>query len=96
MAVDFSFQGLVDVVGWSFFGGDASVAGLVILCAVLFISVAFFAAVKAPVSYALVPAMLVTIVFTSFGILDTTISFVIIILSAVLIAAQAKGLTGGR
>lgn len=96
MSVDFSFQGLVDVAAWSFFGGDSSVAGLVILCVVLFVSVAFFAAVKAPVAYALVPSMLVTIVFTSFGILDTTISFVIIILSAVLIAAQAKGLAGGR
>lgn len=96
MAVDFSFSSIIDVAAWSFFGGDSSIAGLVILCIVLFVSVAFFAAVRAPVTYALVPAMLVTIVFTGMGILDTTISFVIIILSAVLIASQAKGLVGGR
>lgn len=96
MAVDLSLTSLIDVLAWSFFDGNASVAGLVVLCVVLFISVAFFAAVKAPVSYALVPAMLVAIVFTAFGILDTTISFIIIILCAVLIASQAKILAGGR
>ena len=92
MAVDFSFASIVDVIAWTFFNGNGSIAGLCLLAAVLFVSVAFFASIKAPVSYALVPAMLVTITFGALGILDTTISFLIIVLCAVLIATQARGL----
>lgn len=96
MAVSLDFNSLIDVIAWSMFGGDSAIAGMVILVAVLFISVALFAAIKAPVGYALVPAMLVTVIFTAMGILDTTISFIIIILSAVLVGIQAKGIVGGR
>lgn len=96
MALDFSLDGLIDVIAWGFFGGSASLAGLAIMIVVMMGCVALFAAFKAPVSYALVPVMIIAVMFTSIGILDTTISFIIIILCAVLVAAQARDLVGGR
>lgn len=96
MAVDLSLNGIIDIVAWAFFGGSASLAGLAIMLVFMFAAVALLAAFKAPITYALVPVMIIALFFTSMGVLDTTISFLIIILCAVIIASQARNLTGGR
>lgn len=96
MAVDFSLNGIIDIIAWGFFGGSASLAGLAVMLVCMFAAVAVLAAFKAPITYSLVPVMIIAIFFTSMGVLDTTISFLIIILCAVIIASQARNIVGGR
>lgn len=92
----FSFATIVGVIGQGFFDGSSSLAGLAIMAALFFVMVAFLANVRAPVTYALVPMMLLAIMFAALGIVDTTVSFLIIIICAVLVALTARNLVGGR
>lgn len=92
----FSFNTIVGVVAQIFFDGSDNLAGLAIMAVVFFMMVAFLANVRAPITYALVPMIILAILFAGLGIIDTTTSFLIIILSAVIIAANARNLVGGR
>ena len=92
----FSFNTIVGVIGQGFFDGSTSLAGLAIMAVLFFVMVAFLANVRAPVTYALVPMMLLAIMFAALGIVDTTVSFLIIIICAVLVALSARNLVGGR
>ena len=94
MAVDFSFINIVNIISDSIFGGNTTVGGLVIMMVVAFIMMAFLASIKAPMQYALVPMMIMSVIFAALGIMNTTVSFLIIIISAVLIAATARRTIG--
>lgn len=95
MGVDFNFANIVQILSNELFGGNTTVGGLVIMMGVTFIMMAILANIKAPVQYSLAPMMIMAIIFTSMGIMDTTVSFIIIIISAVLIAATARKTIGG-
>lgn len=88
--VDFSFTNIINIFAETIFGGNTTVAGLVIMCGVMFIGMAILANMKAPVQYGLVPAMIMAIIFASIGIMDPTVSFIIIIVSAVMVAMTAR------
>ena len=94
MAVDFSFINIVNIISASIFGGNTTVGGLVIMMVVAFIMMAFLASIKAPMQYALVPMIIMSVIFAALGIMNTTVSFLIIIISAVLIAATARRTIG--
>lgn len=93
--IDFTIQGIIDVVAQSLCGGSTAIAGLLVMMAAFFITTVIFAAIKAPIHYALVPMILLDIVFTAIGVLNTTISFIIIVVCAVLMARQVRELVGG-
>jgi hypothetical protein len=95
MAVDFSIEGIIGVIAQNLCGGSTVIAGLIVMVAAFFVITVIFAAMKAPLQYALVPMMLIDIVFTAMGIINSTISFVIIIMCAVLMARQVRELVGG-
>lgn len=95
MAVDFSFINIVGVISQELFGGNTTVGGLVIMLCVTFIMIAILANIKAPMQYALAPMIIMSIIFAAMGIMDTTVSFIIIIICAVLIASTARRLVGG-
>ena len=95
MAVDFSFLNIITVISQELFGGNTTVGGLVVMMAVTFIMIAFLASVKAPMQYALAPLIIMSIVFAAMGIMNTTVSFIIIIFSAILMAATARRVIGG-
>lgn len=95
MAVDFSIEGIIGVIAQNLCGGSTVIAGLIVMVASFFVITVIFAAMKAPLQYALVPMMLIDIVFTALGIINSTISFVIIIMCAVLMARQVRELVGG-
>lgn len=95
MAVDFTIEGIIAVLAQTFCGGSTVIAGLIVMVAAFFVITVIFAAMKAPLQYALVPMMLIDIVFTAMGIINSTISFVIIIMCAVLMARQVRDLVGG-
>ena len=90
MAVDFSAINIIDVIAQELFGGNTTISGLVIMLAVTFVMMAILANIKAPAHYALVPMIILSIVFAAMGVLNYTVSFIIIIFSAVLIALAAR------
>ena len=95
MAVDFSFNNIVQIISNELFGGNTTIGGLVIMMAAMFIMIAILANLKAPVYFALVPGIILAIIFSTMGIMDMTVSFMIIILSAVILAAAARRTIGG-
>lgn len=96
MAVDFSFINIVNVISQELFGGNTTVGGLVIMMAVSFLMMAVLANMKAPMQYSLAPMVILSIIFAAMGIMDTTVSFIIIIVCAVIIATTARKLVGGN
>lgn len=93
--VDFTLQGIIGILAQTFCGGSMTLAGLLVMLGFFFVAVVILANVRAPITYALVPMMLLDIVFAAIGIVDSTVSFVIVILCAVLVARQARELVGG-
>lgn len=94
MAVDFSFVNIVNVISSELFGGNTTVGGLVIMLAVSFLMMAVLANMKAPIQYSLAPMIIMSIIFAAMGIMNTTVSFLIVIVCAVLIAATARRTIG--
>lgn len=95
MAADFTFQGIIDVVAQTFCGGSVQIAGLLIMLGIFFAMLVIFGAIKAPMQYAVAPMLITDIVFTAMGIVNTTVSFIIIIVCAVLMARQVREIVGG-
>ena len=95
MAVDFTLEGIIQVVAQTFCGGSTVLAGLLVMVAAFFVITVIFAAMRAPLQYALVPMMLLDIVFTAIGVINTTISFIVIVMCSVLMAKQVRDLVGG-
>lgn len=93
MTVDFTVSGVIDVLSQSFFEGNTTLAGLAIMLVLFFIMIVILANVNAPVQYSLVPIMLVAVFFSYIGVLDTTVSFIIIILSVVMLGITARRIT---
>ena len=93
--VDFTIEGIIGIVAQTFCGGSTVIAGLLVMVAAFFVITVIFAAMKAPLQYALVPMILLDIVFTAMGIINTTLSFIIIIVCAVLMAKQIRDLVAG-
>ena len=96
MAVDFSFINIVNIISQELFGGNTTVGGLVIMMAVSFLMMAVLANIKAPMQYSLAPMIILSIIFATMGIMDTTVSFIVIIVCAVIIATTARKLVGGN
>ena len=95
MAVDFSFSNIIYVIS-EFFGGNTTVGGLAVMMAVSLIIMAILANIKAPIQYSLAPMILLSIIFAAMGIMNTTVSFIIIIVCAVILASTARRLVGGN
>lgn len=94
MAVDFTITNIISVIAQTVFDGNTTIAGLAIMLLVAFIMIAILANIKAPVQYSLVPIIILAIIFASMGIMDTTVSFIVIIISAVVVATGARNLVG--
>ena len=95
MAVDFTIQGIIDVVAQTLCGGSTQIAGLLIMMVIFFGMFGIFAVAKAPMQYAVAPMLIVDIVFTALGIVNTTVSFLIIVICAVMMARQVREIVGG-
>lgn len=95
MGVDFSFQGIVDLLAQTVFAGSVEVAGLVVMMTVFLVLVIILANIGASPIYALVPLIILDIIFASLGVLNTTVAFLILILSAIMTAISARSIVGG-
>lgn len=91
MSVEFSIQNMMQVIADTIFGGNMDLAGLSVMVALFFVMMAVFAAIKAPPTYAIVPMMLVDIVFMYLGVMNAVVGIVIIIVCMVLVGRYAAG-----
>ena len=88
--VDFSIQNAVSIIAQAVCGGDMNVAGLLVMVGVFFIALGIMASMKAPVTYAVVPIIPIAIMFGAMGIIDGTLSFLIILITALVVGLEVR------
>lgn len=93
--VDLSIESVIGIIAQNLCGGSTVIAGLLVMMACFFVAAMVMANIGAPITYSLVPMVILDIIFGAIGVLDPTVSFVIVILCAVVMAKQARELVGG-
>lgn len=93
--VDFTFMGIIEVIAQTFCAGSTQIAGLLVMMAIFFVMLAVFAVVRAPMQYAVAPMIIVDIIFAALGIINSTVSFIILIVCAVMMARTVRDIVGG-
>lgn len=85
-----TFNGIVDLIADNFFDGSSTLAGLAILVAAWAVCAVICLNMKAPPAYSVVPMIPIAVFFAAYGILNETITILIVIVSAALVAAEFK------
>lgn len=85
-----SFSGIVDLIATNFFGGSTTLAGLAMLLAAWAICAIICLNLKASPAYTVVPLIPLSIFFTAYGLLNSTVMIVIVLVSAALVASEFK------
>ena len=88
--MEFTFQNMIDLIANNIFAGSTTLAGLAIMLAFWAICAVICLAMKAPPVYTVVPLIPISIFFTAYGLLNETITMIIILVSSVIIAAEFK------
>ena len=96
MAVEFSFQNVIGMLGQVLFGGSTEIAGLAVMLVVFFIALLIMSRAGAPVEYSMVPMIPLAIFFGYLGIFSTELSFIIIIITAVIVGVKVARMTTGE
>lgn len=82
------FTDIIDIIGQSFFGGNITIAGIVVLCVILAVVMAFSKSVFAT----LLIAIPVTLIFTSMSLLPVDITVILILVCVLGLAYTARGI----
>lgn len=88
--MDFTFQNIIDLLANNMFGGSSTLAGLALMLAIWAVCSIICLSMKAPPVYTVVPLIPISIFFTAYGILNQTITIIIVLVSAVLVGAEFK------
>ena len=88
--MEFTFSNIIDLIATNIFAGSSTLAGLAIMLALWAVFAVIFLAMKAPPAYTVVPLIPISIFFTAYGILNETITIIIVLVSSVLVAAEFK------
>lgn len=88
--MDFTFQNIIDLLANNMFGGSSTLAGLALMLAIWAVCSIICLAMRAPPVYTIVPLIPISIFFTAYGILNQTITIIIVLVSAVLVGAEFK------
>lgn len=88
--MELTFTNVIDLVATHVFGGSTTLAGLAILLVAWAICAVICLSMRAPPVYTVVPLIPLTIFFGAYGLLNTTIMVVIILVSSALVAAEFK------
>lgn len=88
--MDFTFQNIIDLVANDIFAGSTTLAGLALMLALWAVCAIICLGMRAPPVYTVVPLIPIAIFFTAYGILNSTITVVIVLVSSVLVAAEFK------
>lgn len=81
------FTDIVDILAQSFFGGDVTIAGIVVLCTIL----ALVMAISKSAFATLVIAVPVTLIFTSLSLLPVDVTIIMILVCVLGLAYTARG-----
>lgn len=88
--MDPTFNNIITVIADLMFNGSTTLAGLALLIAAWVICAVVCYNMKAPPTYTVVPMIPLCVFFTAYGIMDETISIIIILVSSVLVASEFK------
>ena len=88
--MEFTFQNLVDLIANNVFGGSSVLAGLALMLAMWAVFAVICLAMRAPPVYTVVPLIPISIFFTAYGLINETITIIIVLVSSVLVAAEFK------
>lgn len=88
--MEFTFNNIIDLVANNIFAGSTTLAGLAIMLAIWAICAVICLAMKAPPVYTVVPLIPISIFFTAYGLLNTTVMIIIVLVSSVVVAAEFK------
>ena len=88
--MDVTFNNIVDILASTLFGGSTTLAGLAMLIAAWGICAVICMNMKASPAYSIAPMIPLAIFFSAYGLLNETIMIIIVLVSAVLVAAEFK------
>ena len=88
--MELTFNNIVDLIANNVVGGSTTLAGLAILLALWAICAVICLNMKASPAYTVVPLIPISIFFTAYGLLNSTIMIIIVLVSAALVAAEFK------
>ena len=88
--MDLSFNSIVSFVSQYFFSGSSTLAGLAMLLGLWLVAVVVCINFRASPAYSVVPMIPGCIFFSAYGILNESVSLLIMIVSAVFIAVEFK------
>ena len=88
--MELTFNNIVDLIANNVFGGSTTLAGLAILLALWAICAVICLNMKASPAYTVVPLIPISIFFTAYGLLNSTVMIVIVLVSSALVAAEFK------
>lgn len=88
--MDLTFASILDWLANSFFGGSTTLAGLGVLVAAWAVAAVICLNFRASPAYSVVPMIPICIFLTGYGVLNETVSVMIIIVSSVLVASEFK------
>lgn len=88
--MDPTFSNIISLFADLVFGGSVTLAGLAILLGMWAICAVICFNMKAPPTYTVVPMIPLAVFFTAYGVLDETITIIIVLVSSVLVASEFK------
>lgn len=88
--MNLTFSQIIDMIATNFFGGSTTLAGLALMVAAWAICAVIIINLKAPPAYSVVPMIPIAIFFSAYGILNETVTILIVIVSAALVAAEFR------
>lgn len=88
--MEITFNNIIDLIANNVFGGSATLAGLAIMLALWAICAVICLNMKASPAYTVVPLIPISIFFTAYGLLNSTVMIVIVLVSSVIVAAEFK------
>ena len=88
--MEFTFNNIIDLIAVNIFGGSTTLAGLALMLAIWAVCAVICVAMKASPVYTVVPLIPISIFFTAYGLLNSTIMIVIVLVSSVVVATEFK------
>ena len=88
--MDLNFATILEWLANSFFSGSTTLAGLAILVAGWAVAAVICLNFKASPAYSVVPMIPICIFLTGYGVLNETVSVMIVLVSSVLVASEFK------
>lgn len=88
--MNLSFSEIINWISSTFFGGSTTLTGLALLVGIWAIMLVILINAKAAPAYSVVPMIPAAIFLAGYGILNETISILIVIIAAAFVAVEMK------